>query len=230
MARGLARRFVLFAGVIGIAFLLWNHAKLYAYFGHSVKSPADQRTTSITQTDEQAHAAKIAALFQNERLKLFDLPDRPIENSNGYAGVEGVWVAEPSANGNKLLQPEQVDIVCMTNALYPDEDKMGECAENRVTLGVMKGMISIMGPDQTVYKITKWDKDGIAAFYTDDGSSKCHLEILTISFKLGRVLLSEIPTNKQGCEGIDVTDSYRLVRGEYYIDTTEKNNGDKPER
>jgi hypothetical protein len=218
MARGPAVRLVLVAGAVSIGFLLWNHATIYSYLGRPENASRDQQTK----------AADIASAFQNERLKLTKLPDYPIQSDERYAGADGVWIAEPAGTENRLLQPEQVAITCTTNALYPDEHRKGECSESRVTLGIMKGIVSVMGPDQTVYEITKWDKDGLAASYTDNLSSKCHLQILTMSFAQGRVLVSDIPTNKQGCDGFVHTNSYRLVRGQYYVDTTPKNDGDKP--
>ena len=206
------RTTLLFAGAVVIGFLLWNHVKVYGYFARA--------------GDHQVKSAGIASALQNDRLKLVKLSDYPINDEPGsMAMADGVWISDIPGPDHKLVQPQQVSIQCMANALFPDEHKKGECSVRTVTLGVIQGMVDIMGPDEDVFEITDWNKDRLSASY-DDG--KCHLQILTMTFAIGRVLVSDIPTNKPGCEAFTTTNSYHLVRGQYYVDTTEKNDGDKP--
>ena len=49
-----------------------------------------------------------------------------------------------------------------------------------------------------------------------------------MSFRSGSVSTSDIPTHEKGCEMFPETDTYRLVRGQYYVDTTPGNDAEKP--
>jgi len=51
-----------------------------------------------------------------------------------------------------------------------------------------------------------------------------------MDFDSGAVSVSDIPTHKKGCEMFQQTDSYRLQRGNYYVDTTPGNDADKPKK
>jgi hypothetical protein len=78
------------------------------------------------------------------------------------------------------------------------------------------------------YDVDSWDSDGLIASRGGDVASPCQRHVLTIAFKLGRVTLVHVPTNKNGCEVFLETNSYRLVRGNYYVDTSPNNDMDKP--
>jgi hypothetical protein len=73
----------------------------------------------------------------------------------------------------------------------------------------------------------KWDEHGLTASYGGDESSRCQRHVLTIDFDSGAASVSDIPTRKTGCEAFTETDSYRLIWGHYYVDTTPNNDLDK---
>jgi hypothetical protein len=106
-------------------------------------------------------------------------------------------------------------------------DVSKECTEISVTLGVVIVSVSIEDLDTTTYNIDKWDEHGLTASYGGDESSRCQRHVLTIDFDSGAVSVSDIPTRKAGCEAFTETDSYKLVRGNYYVDTTPGNDLDK---
>lgn len=57
-------------------------------------------------------------------------------------------------------------------------------------------------------------------------SVKCH-HVLTMTFDSGAVSSADIPTHEKGCEAFPETNSYRLARGNYYVDTSPANDMDK---
>ena len=63
-----------------------------------------------------------------------------------------------------------------------------------------------------------------------DRVSRCQRHVLTMDFDSGAVSVADIPTHKKGCEALKETDSYRLVRGNYYVGTSPGNNMDKPKK
>jgi hypothetical protein len=99
------------------------------------------------------------------------------------------------------------------------------------TTGSASNSVGIQELDTVEYAIDRWDDRGLIASYggnESDPSTKCQRHVLTMDFESGAVSVSDIPTHMKGCEAFTVTDSYRLVRGEYYVDTTPNNDGDKP--
>ena len=133
---------------------------------------------------------------------------------------------------NTLLFPEQVTI----KPAY-SSDKTSEEFENHLgTVGRSRFHTteltrrSLGGRE----KITAWDEHGLLRDkYDADPSSKkvderCHRHVLSMSFASGAVSTSDIPTHDKGCETFKQTDSYRLARGQYYVDTTPGNDADKP--
>jgi hypothetical protein len=72
-------------------------------------------------------------------------------------------------------------------------------------------------------------RDSLAS-YGGDSASRCQRHVLTMDFDSGAVSVSDIPTRKKGCEAFTETDSYRLVRGNYYVDTSPGNNMDKSKK
>jgi hypothetical protein len=169
--------------------------------------------------------ARLLGAFSNDRLKRAEDKDRPITGDDQWRGVDGMWVMESNDPGKALLFPEQVKITCTHS------DKT--CQELKVTLGPMGGLVFIAGIDQTIWLINSWDEHGLLATYDADPSAnalseKCHRHVLSMSFASGVVSASDIPTHEKGCETFKTTDSYRLVRGQYYVDTTPGNDGGKP--
>lgn len=88
-------------------------------------------------------------------------------------------------------------------------------------------MVGIQDLDTTIYDIDQWDEHGLTASYGGDEPSRCQRHVLTLDFDSGAVSVSDIPTRKVGCEAFTETDSYKLVRGQYYVDTTPGNDLDK---
>jgi hypothetical protein len=95
------------------------------------------------------------------------------------------------------------------------------------------GVIFLDDIDETSWQITSWDEHGLLAAYdaypsATAVSERCHRHVLSMSFASGAVSTSDIPTHEKGCETFKQTDSYRLVRGVYYVDTTPGNDAEKP--
>ena len=182
---------------------------------------------ALTLSGQGQQGKSLSGVFHNDWLKRGELNDYEITGDDQWRSVAGMWVEESNEPANKLLFPEQVTITCT----QPE----GTCQELKVTLGVMAGIVTIEGPDETIWQITSWDKHGLLASYDADPaatavSEKCHRHVLSMSFTSGAVSTSDIPTHEKGCETFKQTDSYRLVRGGYYIDTTAGNDGNKSEK
>jgi hypothetical protein len=160
--------------------------------------------------------------FHNERLKTYVLPGPPLlkEQSHSFnALATGFWVSESTDPKKALALPQQVKIWCSKNSK--------ECTEISVTLGAVPTLVSIEDVDTTSYGVDKWDERGLTASYGGDESSRCQRHVLTLDFDSGAVSVADIPTRKAGCEAFTETDSYKLVRGQYYVDTTPGNDLDK---
>jgi hypothetical protein len=162
-----------------------------------------------------------SGMFHNERLKTLVLPGSPLfkEKPHTSALASGFWVAESNDPKKALVLPQQVKIWCSKNSKL--------CTETSVTLGVVPISVSIQDVDNTEYPVDKWDEHGMTASYGGDESSRCQRHVLTIDFDSGAVSVSDIPTRKTGCEAFTETDSYKLVRGNYYVDATPGNDLDK---
>ncbi|SRR6266851_280842 len=81
------------------------------------------------------------------------------------------------------------------------------------------------------WEIRSWDAHGLLASYDPNVSAvatsdRCHHHVLTMTFASGAVSTSDIPTRAKGCEEFPETNSYRLVRGNYYVDTSPANDLD----
>lgn len=167
-------------------------------------------------------AGQTTGMFHNDRLKTLVLPGPPLVQLKAYtlsAIASGFWVSESADPKKALLLPIQVKIVC---AKYKKE-----CTEMSVTLGAVQKLVSVEEVDDTTYDVDKWDEHGLTASYGGDESSPCQRHVLTIDFDSGAVSVADIPTHKKGCEAFTETDSYKLVRGKYYVDTTPDNDLDK---
>jgi hypothetical protein len=167
-----------------------------------------------------------SVFFHNDRLKRTEDKDSEITGNDKFRGVSGVWVPESKDPAKALVLPEQAKITC-THSL-------GTCQELKVILGPVSGMVLIESPEETIWEINSWDAHGLLASYGPDAygsmSEKCHRHILTMSFSSGAVSTSDIPTHEKGCEAFSETDSYRLARGQYYVDTTPGNDANKSAR
>lgn len=178
-----------------------------------------QQSTPQPQTPT---APTSAGTFHNDRLKTLVLPGPPLTKKSSYAFsalASGFWVPESKDPHKALVLPLQVRIWCSKSAQ--------ECTETSVTLGPVPSMVAVSDIDDTVYDVDKWDEHGLTASYGGDESSRCQRHVLTIDFDSGAVSVSDIPTRKVGCEAFTATDSYKLVRGQYYVDTTPGNDLDK---
>jgi hypothetical protein len=160
--------------------------------------------------------------FHNDRFKTLALSGSPLfkENSHSRSALAaGFWVPESKDPSKALVLPQQVNIRCYKFSK--------ECTEISVTLGVVGIAVSIEDLDTTTYDVDKWDERGLTASYGGDESSRCQRHVLTIDFDSGAVSVADIPTRKTGCEAFTETDSYKLMRGHYYVDTTPNNDLDK---
>jgi len=162
--------------------------------------------------------------FHDDRLKMAEDKDTAIAGDDGLRVVSGMWVLESKDPSKRLLFPEQVNITCTRS--------LRKCQELKVVLAPMGGTVLIQDPEETTWEINSWDAHGLSASYGPDAygpiSEKCHRHMLTMSFASGAVSTSDIPTHEKGCEAFSETDSYRLARGQYYIDTTPGNDANKP--
>jgi hypothetical protein len=159
----------------------------------------------------------------NGRLKRDEYKDAPIVGDNEFRAVDGMWVPESNDPSKALFFPEQVNILCSHSER--------NCRELKVTLGAIAGMISIMDIDEKDWPIDTWDAHGLLASYGPEpsapgSSDRCHRHVLTIAFVSGAVSTSDIPTHETGCSAFTETNSYRLARGNYYVDLTPLNDGD----
>lgn len=162
-------------------------------------------------------------LLHNERLKAEALPDRPISGSPTYRYVTGIWTPESKDSSKGLVFPQQVRIDCHN---YGTDDRA--CVEISVTLGATNELVSLQDIGTSDYDIDHWDSDGLIASYGGEEPDRCQRHVLTMDFKTGAVSVSDIPTHRKGCEAFMETDCYKLVRGFYYVDTSPKNDMDKP--
>jgi hypothetical protein len=169
-----------------------------------------------------ARGQTTAGMFHNERLKTLVSPGPPLVESKWHtfsAVASGFWVSETSDPKKALVLPIQAHVVCSKN--------VKTCTEISVTLGTVPNLVSVEDIGTTTYDVDKWDERGLTASYGGDESSPCQRHVLTIDFDSGAVSVADIPTHKKGCEAFTETDSYKLVRGKYYIDTTPGNDLDK---
>lgn len=166
-------------------------------------------------------AQNLASFLQNDRLKTLILPDRPIFGNLRSRTVDGFWESE--VKDRALAFPQQVKIDCHN---YGPENR--ECVETSVSIAPTKGLVSIQEIDTTEYEVDSWDGTGLVASYGGDAGSRCQRHVLTMTFSSGAVSVSDVPTREKGCEAFTMTNSYRLIRGNYYVDTSPGNDMDKP--
>jgi hypothetical protein len=166
--------------------------------------------------------ASLSAFLSNDRLKSEQFPDEPIEVPEYVVVVDGMWMPSPTEPEKSLVFPEQVRIICTQSDM--------NCRVSTVTLGAVEGMVKIDTIDAEDYPIDTWDKNSIHAsmgadkFEKPNTPNRCHRHAITISFESGAVIEADVPTGEKGCETFSETNTYRLVRGNYYVDTTPANN------
>jgi len=162
------------------------------------------------------------AVLHNDRLKTLTFSKPPLLMTGHHAFsvlATGFWVPETSDPAKALVLPQQVRISCLRGTK--------ECTEISVSLGPVPSMVLIRDLDSSNYDVDKWDQHGLTASYGGDEASPCQRHVLTIDFDSGAVSVSDIPTRKTGCEAFTATDSYKLVSGQYYVDTTPGNDLDR---
>jgi hypothetical protein len=178
-------------------------------------------SSALCASAQESHS--ISSAFHNDRLKALVLKDMPITGDSFVRVVSGLWISESKDPAKALVFPQQVKITCTHS------DK--SCKEWSVTLGPVQGMVSVTDVDETEYDVDTWDAHGlIASFGGGEGFSRCQRHVLTMDFDSGAVSVSDIPTHKKGCEAFTETDSYRLVRGNYYVDTSPGNDMDRAKK
>jgi hypothetical protein len=171
----------------------------------------------------QEKTTSLTSVFHNERLKTLTLKDSPITGDDHIRMVSGFWQSESKDSRKALAFPQQVQIACT----HLDKG----CREISVTLAPAPGMVGIQDIDEEGYNVDSWDAHGLVASYGGSGGySQCQRHVLTMDFDSGAVSVADIPTHKKGCEALQETDSYRLVRGNYYVDTSPGNDMDKPKK
>lgn len=171
----------------------------------------------------QEKTTSLASVFRNERLKALTLKDYSITGDGNSRLVSGFWVPESNDPSKTLMFPQQVKIRCS------HWDKT--CKELSATIAPAVGMVSIQEIDEEEYTVDSWDAHGLVASYGgDEIYSRCQRHLLTMDFDSGAVSVADVPTHKTGCEAFKETDSYRLVRGNYYVDTTPGNDLDKQKK
>jgi hypothetical protein len=171
----------------------------------------------LAEIGREIQEARSGKKLQEGKPKAAKKKPCPVIGDDANRTASGVWKSE--VPGNDLLSPEQVAISCSA----PER----QCSVQRVRFDADQLGISVKGPDETDYQIVSWDARSLFATHDPDYSDKCHRSVLSMSFATGDVSLSDIPTNEKGCEIFKDTNSYRLIQGNYYVDTTPHN--DSPE-
>ena len=193
----------------------------------SITATASAQVSGEANTQAEKEKTKSPSTpFRNERLKRSEDKDSPIDTfHNTRVIVDGMWVPESKDPAKEIVFPEQVEIICTHSEMT--------CEEMKVILGPMTGVVFIDSIDQTIWPITSWDDHGLLASYGPEisksvASERCNRHVLAMTFASGAVSTSDIPTHEKGCEPFTETNSFRLTRGVYYVDTTPGNDGDRP--
>lgn len=168
------------------------------------------------------YAADMSGVFGNDRFKLMNYEQHAIDAA--YPHAEGVWIEDSGNPDRTLVFPQQVSLRCYNFGA----DERG-CDETGVTFSVTKISITVQELFQQHYQIDNWDKHGLSASYGggESDKSRCQKHVLTMNFDSGAVSVADIASHRTGCK-IEGTYSYRLQPGTYYVDTTARNDADKP--
>jgi hypothetical protein len=169
-----------------------------------------------------------AQTMHNERFKLNALPNTPFKDFVRTRGlsVSGVWQPESKVKGKELVFPLQVHISCSTRSPqngYRQTENGGTCHVYTAAFGMTPLAVSVQDIDEDDFEISSRSDTGLVA--TDE--DLCQTHTLSVSFTSGAVSLADVPNHKEGCEQLKEINTYRLIRGEYYVDTTPKNDLDK---
>jgi hypothetical protein len=190
----------------------------------TIETASAQSIGEAAKRADKEKAKSSSNAYRNERLKRAEDPDREITGDNELRIVDGMWVPESKDPAKALLFPEQVKITCSNSEKT--------CEELKVILEPIGGLIFI-DINKTIWPITSWDAHGLLSSYGPEISAsgvsdRCNGHVLAMTFASGAVSTSDIPTHGKGCETFTETSSYRLVRGDYYVDTTPGNDADRP--
>ncbi len=163
-------------------------------------------------------------VFHNDRLKRIELQTLPVAGDNDVRIAAGLWVPESGDSAKAMVFPEQVKITCTRS------DR--NCREISITIAANPGMVTVLDIGEKDWPVSSWDAQGLLASYEPDPNArsladKCHSHVLSMTFSSGAITTSDIPTHEKGCEAFAESDSYRLVQGNYYVDTTPGNDMDK---
>lgn len=158
-----------------------------------------------------------SSFWHNDHLKTVVHGDQHILHfGDDQLSVTGIWLPDSGDPSRARLFPEQGRITCIKS------EKV--CKELLVTLGPDPVSVTIDDVDETDYDIVSWDKSGLTAtlgpfLWSTKPADRCLRHVLTMDFQSNAVLLTDIPTHVKGCEAISSTDTYRLVWGNYSIET-----------
>ncbi|MGD1108459.1 MAG: hypothetical protein ABR865_15570 [Terracidiphilus sp.] len=174
----------------------------------------------------QQKETNLLKLIHNDHIKRFEvaIPSLIVE-PDGSLDADGIWIPEPDDKAHQLIYPEQARIIC----------NKGEqsCLEMQLSFtSVGNEFVMVNGPEETIWPIKSWDKTSLLAEYgpfpmSSKLSDKCESHVLSIMFASGAVTTSDIPTDREGCEAIKETNSYRLAGGWYDVDTSPHNDAIK---
>jgi hypothetical protein len=175
---------------------------------------------SATPSPQEEHAAALKALH-SDRLKRSEIAGVSplVVGPDGSLDADGIWIPEPDDPAHTLAFPEQTRIDC----------NRGEenCIEMEIRFVVVGNIITVKGPEETIWPIKSWDRNSLLAAYGSFPSTrpdeKCYSHTLSIVFASQTVTTSDIPTHGPGCEGFKETNSYRLAWGSYDVDVSPKN-------
>ena len=165
------------------------------------------------------------AMTHNDRFKASTYKDTPISGDSRSRFVEGIWVPESKDPSKALALPQQVRIDCDN---YRTEKR--KCVVISVTLVPTPALVEVGDIKTEEYDIDTWNDEGLVASYGGEEGSldRCQRHVLTMDFASGHVTAADIPTHHgKGCKAFIDTDSYRLVPGHYYVDTSPNNDLDK---
>jgi hypothetical protein len=175
---------------------------------------------SAAPTPQEQQTAAIKALH-SDRLKRSEIAGVSplVVDPDGSLGADGIWIPEPDDSAHALAFPEQTHIDC-------DKGEQN-CIEMEIRFVVVGNIITVKGPEETIWPIKSWDKNSLLAAYGafpgTRPDEKCYSHTLSIVFASQTVTTSDVPTHGPGCEGFEETNSYRLAYGSYDVDVSPKN-------
>jgi hypothetical protein len=158
------------------------------------------------------------AQSNNTRFKMLRLPPRPIKDVQSLRGlsISGMWEPESKDAGKALGYPLQVQIICSMHHIGDDPQI---CHVLTVAFSVRPKAVTLANTESVDFEVTQWTDTGLTA----KTEGLCQYSILSISFTTGAVLLSDVPHHLESCKEFTEINTYRLTRGEYYVDTSPGN-------